>query len=73
MIVAMSTLFFVGVNEVGGFEQCIAKLDAISPTFLSLSPTGLIIDNPIGIFLFILGWIFGGFGVIGSPISWFAL
>ena len=67
MIFAMSMLFFVGVSEVGGFDQYITKLDAVSPGFLSLTPTGLILDNSIGVFLFILGWIFGGFGVVGQP------
>ena len=67
MIFAMSMLFFVGVSEVGGFDQYIAKLSAISPSFLDVTPTGLAMDNSIGMFLFILGWVFGGFGVIGQP------
>lgn len=67
MIVAMAMLFFVGVSEVGGFDQYVARLDAISPGFLSLQPTGLALDNNIGVLLFILGWVFGGFGVVGQP------
>ncbi len=67
MIFAMTLLFFVGVNQVGGFDQYVSKLDAISPTFLSLQPTGLSLDNSVGVLLFILGWVFGGFGVIGQP------
>tara|TARA_R110002072_G_scaffold534_6_gene4063 strand:+ start:237075 stop:238484 length:1410 start_codon:yes stop_codon:yes gene_type:complete len=67
MIFAMVMLFVVGVDQVGGFEQYVAKLDAISPTYLSVRPTGLALDNSIGIFFFILGWVFGGFGVIGQP------
>lgn len=67
MIFAMSMLVFVGISEVGGFDQYVQKLDSVSPTFLSLKPTGLAIDNSLGVFLFILGWMFGGFGVIGQP------
>ena len=67
MIFAMSMLFFVGVKSVGGFDQYVDKLSAISPGYLSVKPTGLAIDNGFGIFLFILGWVFGGFGVIGQP------
>lgn len=67
MIFAMAMLFFVGVDEVGGFSQYVAKLDAISSTYLSLKPTDLLLDNSIGIMLFVLGWVFGGFGVIGQP------
>ncbi|MCP4915073.1 MAG: sodium/proline symporter [Oligoflexia bacterium] len=67
MIFAMSLLFYVGVSEVGGFSQYVAKLEAVSPGFLSVKPTGLAMDNFLGVFLFILGWIFGGFGVIGQP------
>ncbi|MGB0454066.1 MAG: sodium:solute symporter family transporter [Bacteriovoracaceae bacterium] len=51
MIFAMSMLFFVGVSEVGGFDQYIAKLNAVSPGFLDVTPTGLAIDNSIGVVL----------------------
>ena len=67
MIFAMAMLFIVGVNNVGGFQAYIDKLGSISPTYLSIFPTNLAIDNSIGVFLFILGWVFGGFGVIGQP------
>ena len=67
MIFAMSMLLIVGIDSVGGFNNSLTQLDAVSPTFLSLAPTGLAIDNSLGVFLFILGWIFGGFGVIGQP------
>ena len=67
MIVAMGMLFFVGVHEMGGLPSYIVRLEAISPDYLSLMPTGLALDNGIGIFLFIVGWLFGGAGVIGQP------
>lgn len=67
MIIAMTMLFIFGINSVGGFDSYVTKLDAVAPGFLSVVPTGLAIDGSLGIFLFILGWIFGGFGVIGQP------
>ena len=67
MIVAMVMLFFVGVDSVGGFSQYVAKLDAVSPGFLSFSPTGLEVGGFSGVALFILGWVFAGLGVIGQP------
>ncbi len=67
MIIAMTMLFYVGMQEVGGYDSYVAKLDAISPGYLSVVPTGLDIGGGLGIFLFILGWIFGGFGVVGQP------
>ncbi len=67
MIFAMAMLFFVGVSQVGGFDQYVTKLDAVSPGFLSFMPTGLDVEGPTGVFLFILGWLFAGFGVVGQP------
>ncbi len=67
MIIAMSMLFYIGISEMGGISGYIAKLDAVAPGYLSVTPTGLDISGPTGVFLFILGWVFGGFGVIGQP------
>lgn len=67
MIIAMSMLFFVGVNTSGGFSTYVSSLDSVAPGYLSVIPTGLAIDNWFGVLLFIVGWIFGGFGIIGQP------
>ncbi len=67
MIMAMFVLFYMGIDFAGGPSSFVDKLDSISPTYLSLTPTGIAMDNPVGIFLFILGWFFGGIGVIGQP------
>lgn len=67
MIIAMGLLYYFGIQEVGGFSSLIDKLNAVSPEYLSLMPTNLQIDNGFGVFLFILGWLFAGFGVIGQP------
>ncbi|MFG1481713.1 sodium/proline symporter [Halobacteriovorax sp. HFRX-2_2] len=67
MIIAMGILFFVGINEVGGYDAYVSKLSAVSPGFLSFTPTGLNVPGGTGISLFILGWVFAGFGVVGQP------
>ncbi len=67
MIVAMFMLLYVGIGESGGWSAFVAKLDAVSPGYLSMMPTGLKIGGGLGVMLFVLGWIFGGFGVIGQP------
>lgn len=67
MIFAMILLFIVGINHVGGMSEAYNQLNAVSVTYLNVMPTGLAIDNGFGIFLFILGWFFAGFGVIGQP------
>ena len=67
MIFAMGMLYYYGLEKAGGFSSLIDQLNAISPTYLSVRPTGLAIDNFMGIILFILGWTFAGFGVIGQP------
>lgn len=67
MIFAMAMLFVVGVGDSGGFGTYLSNLDAVSPGYLSVIPTGLAFDNWFGVMLFIIGWIFGGFGIIGQP------
>lgn len=66
MIIAMGLLFYVGVNNAGGLSPFIQNLDAISPTYLSVTPTS-VLPGVMGITLFITGWMFGGFAVIGQP------
>lgn len=67
MIISMGLLYYYGIQEVGGISNLFYKLDNISPGYLSLMPTNLQLDNSFGVFLFILGWLFAGFGVIGQP------
>jgi len=67
MIISMGLLYYFGIQEVGGISTLIDKLDTISPTYLSLMPSNLAIDNGLGVFFFVLGWLFAGFGVNGQP------
>lgn len=67
MMLAMALLFFVGVENAGGLSALFNQLDQVSPTYLSVMPTGLPWDNSVGVMLFVLGWVFAGLGVIGQP------
>lgn len=60
-------MFVVGYGDAGGWDQAVANLDAVSPTYLSLMPQDLMIPGGMGLVLFVLGWVFAGFGVIGQP------
>lgn len=67
MITAMAVLFFASVSHVGGFSSYWAKLQNVSPGYMDIWPKDHIITGFLGGFLFILGWIFVGLGVIGQP------
>lgn len=67
MIVAMGLLFFVAVDEIGGLSAYTQKLQEVSPTYLSLFPTDTYFGGITGAVLFVVGWTFAGFGVIGQP------
>jgi sodium/proline symporter len=67
MIFSMAMLFFVALNYHGGFENFSNSLQKIEGDYLSLFPKNAI-ENPfLGIGLFVFGWFFGGFGIIGQP------
>ncbi len=67
MIAAMGVLFFAAVSRVGGFGQYWGQLHQVSAEYMSLRPHDHIISGFWGSFLFILGYIFVGLGVIGQP------
>ncbi|MEZ5939467.1 MAG: sodium/proline symporter [Hyphomonadaceae bacterium] len=66
MIVAMTLLFVVALNGVGGLSGAIAKWETI-PGFLNLSPPDLRVAGMAGLSLFVIGWLFAGFSVVGQP------
>ncbi|MCA9798792.1 MAG: sodium/proline symporter [Cyanobacteria bacterium HKST-UBA04] len=72
MIVAMGLLFFVSIHSIGGFGAYWSKLALVQPGYLSLFPDNLqLVALPAGWliapFLFVMGWMFAGFGVVGQP------
>ena len=63
MIIAMSLMCFLTIGQVGGLDAFTQNLNEVSPTFMDLFPS----DTQFGPAMFVLGWVFAGFGVIGQP------
>lgn len=63
MVLGMSVLFYAGLQATGGVDAVIVRLEAVAPGYMSLMPQ----RSGVGIWLFIAGWLFGGFSVIGQP------
>ncbi len=66
MVLAMGLLFIVGLNGVGGFSGAIDQWNAL-PGFLDIYPPDMIVAGVGGLALFIFGWLFAGFSVVGQP------
>lgn len=66
MIGAMAILFFYAIGDAGGWSSFIDKMQHVSPNYLNI----LVSDYGSPYFatvLFIAGWLFAGFGVVGQP------
>lgn len=66
MFGAMCIMCVVALNTIGGVDSFMTKLDNVSPTYLDLFP-GSAIGGVGGPVLFVLGWVFAGFAVVGQP------
>jgi SSS family solute:Na+ symporter/sodium/proline symporter len=66
MLAAMSTMLVMGILGLGGVLGTIDKWQAI-PEFLNLFPGDLLLAGAAGIGLFVVGWMFAGFSVVGQP------
>jgi Na+/proline symporter len=66
MIVAMATILVVATSSVGGIDGAVAQMREV-PGFLALFPDDLILPGLAGGLMFVLGWMFAGFSVIGQP------
>lgn len=66
MIGAMALLFAVAVLGQGGFAATAEKMQDI-PGFLDWFPSDLLLPGLSGMALFVLGWMFAGFSVVGQP------
>lgn len=67
MFIAMLSLVVVSIINVGGWSHFISSLNQISPTYMNIFPDNLVIGGFTGPLLFVVGWIFAGFGVAGQP------
>src|SRR5690606_32588746 len=66
MLAAMTLLFTVALQGQGGFSGTVQKLSDI-PGYLDLFPADLLFPGALGMGLFVLGWMFAGFSVVGQP------
>ena len=70
MLGALFTLFFVGVSWAGGFGSMFEQLSTMdNGNYLNIlpEPNELRMTGALGIGLFVLGWLFAGFSVVGQP------
>ena len=67
MIASMAVLFFSALKEVGGIDAFVTGLKNVSPSYVSMLPSDLFFNTSIGFILFLIGWFFDGFGIIGQP------
>lgn len=67
MILSMIILFFMALKHQGGLENFLTSLQNIDGEYLSLKPHNNIENKFLSLGLFIFGWFFGGFGIIGQP------
>jgi sodium/proline symporter len=66
MILGMAVMVWITVAEQGGVAGAVVALDEVSPTFLDLFPPDLAF-GAAGPALFVIGWLFAGFAVVGQP------
>lgn len=63
MITAMIILMVTGLSSLGSTSDIYTALNSVNPSYMAWFPDASL----IGIFLFIAGWVFAGFGVAGQP------
>ncbi|MDX1795539.1 MAG: sodium/proline symporter [Hydrogenovibrio sp.] len=64
MITGMILMVFFGMAALGSFDEILLKLHAVSPIYMHWFPDDM---TGLSAILFVVGWIFGGMGVIGQP------
>ncbi|MFT7032602.1 MAG: sodium/proline symporter [Cyclobacteriaceae bacterium] len=64
MVLAMSLLLVYAVIDQGGWSDTWIKLGEVSTDYLSIIDSSKSLPMAI---LFLLGWLFAGFGVVGQP------
>lgn len=68
MIFAMFSLVYAGIVQAGGLSMAIDNLNIVSENYMSIWPRfDGETNNWTRTILFIVGWFFAGFGVVGQP------
>jgi len=63
MLISMTVMMVIGISHVGGSDIVLSQLHSVNATYMNWFPD----DGWPGIVLFVLGWVFAGFGVAGQP------
>ena len=63
MLLSMVSMMVIGISHVGGAEMVLGQLHAVNATYMNWFPD----DGWLGVVLFVMGWVFAGFGVAGQP------
>jgi sodium/proline symporter len=66
MLAAMLLLLVVAVQGRGGIGATVAEMNAI-PGYLDWVPGDMLLPGVAGLTLFVVGWMFAGFSVVGQP------
>ncbi|ANO50262.1 sodium/proline symporter [Woeseia oceani] len=66
MLAAMSTMLFVAVQGKGGLDATVSQLAEI-PGYLDIYPDDVLLPGLAGVAMFVIGWMFAGFSVVGQP------
>ena len=64
MILAMPLLMWMTMQDIGGWKTMLAELHQVKDGYMDWLPPGSTFTSAA---LFILGWVFAGFGVVGQP------
>lgn len=67
MIVAMATMCYLSFREIGDLDSVVQQLTIASPTYFNMFSDDLMFGPLFGPILFVIGWMFAGFGVAGQP------
>jgi len=63
MIIGVLLLLFAGIDHLGGVQQVLTDLAQVDEKYMSIFPD----KDPFMVLLFIVGYFFGGAGVLGQP------
>lgn len=66
MLAAMTLLFVVAIGGQGGLSATYASLSAI-PGYMDVIPPDMLFPGVAGVAMFLVGWMFAGFSVVGQP------
>lgn len=66
MLAAMALLLFVAIDGKGGLDGTLNDMREI-PGFLDWFPQDMLLPGAAGVAMFVIGWMFAGFSVVGQP------